>query len=227
MRISMHALIAACLGIVCGALPARAQPDWAGDPGTTENTWTDWSHGSGSHMTPDYSASNPPGITGSYASSVFDFDEQVVDPGVPPHQKVLVLTKPLVLTIKNVNQNNPKKDIWIEWISYGAQDSLILDTAAQADWGLGFQNTTVAPFVPRPAEDLGDGWWKNYVACSMSPNPEAERLTLNLSGGSNVARIDSLSVYTRCIPSPGSVLLMGGAALAGLGRRRRAARSMP
>lgn len=68
-------------------------------------------------------------------------------------------------------------------------------------------------------DDYIDGWITETFLVSYVPNPEWEALSISFSG--YPAYIDSVAIYTECIPEPATIgMLVLGSTLAGIRRRK-------
>lgn len=102
----------------------------------------------------------------------------------------------LTIYLWNIRSEAHEKHLWIQYDLYRYYGALSGPSVR-----VGPLNTPAGGYnVPRPAEDLGNGWWRHWAEWRIRPQPEWEKITFmfqTADSGGTVA-IDNLFVGTHC-----------------------------
>jgi hypothetical protein len=188
-------------------LPAFAEPPWRGTQGAT---FQRWSFGdSSTSPSPDAGYVNPFGTP-----SLFIGDRAVWFATIDTYTGVWTPgTDEMDLQIPNTPTTGAgtQKTIWIEitWKAAGlvarVPDSLTVNVDPESDYtAINFTHSDTS---------IGNGWFRTVEIVDIWPNPTSEWITVK-----GDIYIDEITIDTKCIPEPATLLLI---ALGGLALRRK------
>ncbi len=115
----------------------------------------------------------------------------------------------LALEIPNRQVLQGYKEIWAEVIYRGYLD--------EADVSANPQSSVVIP-LGQTTTNVSCSWKKLNIGWRLEPNPYSETVSLRFKGTGGY--VDSVTVDTRCVPEPATVLLLGVGGLALLRKRK-------
>lgn len=132
------------------------------------------------------------------------------EPGERPHTGLLILqTGPIgqpaevVFTVPDADRTDRRKEYWVSVIYQGEITGRVK----------AFINGRFRPFqIMERENDLGDGWTQGVFAGKLSECPPFQNFHFANSQTMAVAKLDSVDIYTRCIPGPAAwaLLALGG-----------------
>jgi hypothetical protein len=200
------------IAVIIGA-DAFAAPPWRGSAGNI--TFQQWSF-SDANTSPLPDAVPP--LRNSYGTPELDVGSTCVwSSSVDGYNGVWAMERDkLDIIIPNYTVLNPQKEMWIEltWKKAGHNSfpdrPLIGITPLYDD-----ENMDYSTDISRVDLGSSGNWFTTRFVVNIWPNPPSEYITI-----SGDIYVDQVVIDTRCIPEPGTLSLLGVAALFGLKRKR-------
>jgi hypothetical protein len=211
----MRNLLVFGLALVIPALPALADdwlpPEWRGDPGSTIQGWH-FSTADKENVFPDYPSGGGwlPSTKLTVTPDPQNPDWIETDPSGSGRTGIWPLSGWIDVTVDNFPKPNPYKEVWVQltWASTGGEPAIInIDPSPK-----------VGTFTLVNEHTWCMGWTTTVWKWRVEPNPSDEMFRIQ-----GDILVDQLVIDTICAPEPGTMFLLGLAALGTLIRRRRKA----
>ena len=122
------------------------------------------------------------------------------------------------LWLPNEDVQNPIKDIWVRIHYKGTKEYTDADVTPHYRDGWNVTDSEVTGGLPGDNVDEGGNWHLLTLEWQIRPNPYKEEFYFYFEDSG--AKLDSIDIYTRCIPEPATVCLLGLGMLALLRKRR-------